>query len=89
MLPECENGGDTGQGSTAPWLGVSVGWSIIHTLKGCEFGSQSGHMPRLPPMGARVAGNQSMFPSHINVSLFLFLPSSLSKKSINISLSKD
>ena len=50
--------------------------------KGHRFDSRSGHMPRLlvqSPVGAHIRGNQSMFLSHIDVSLPSFPFHSLSK----------
>ena len=47
-----------------------------HTPKGCRFNSWSGHIPRLrvqSPVRAHTGDNQSMFLSHINVSLSLSL----------------
>ena len=64
------------------------GW-VAHLVRaspcmpaGCRFEPWSGHIPRLwvrTPVGACKGGNQSMFLSHIYVSLFLSLPSSFSK----------
>ena len=45
--------------------------------KGHRFNSRSGHIPRLQiwsPVRVRTKSNQSMFLSHINVSLLLSLP---------------
>ena len=76
-----------------PWLGGSVGWSMVLYPKRyrtfwigigpCRFDSWSGHIPRLQvrsPVRAHMGGNQLMFLSHIDVS---FSPV-LSLKSINI-----
>ena len=59
----------------------SVGWASSHKAKGHRFDSQSGHMQGLwvrYPVGVLLRGNQSMFFSHIDVSLPLFLPPLLS-----------
>ena len=48
--------------------------------KGFRFGSQTGHMPRLPARSlvwVRAGGNQSMSLPHIHVSLSLHLIPSL------------
>ena len=61
-----------------------VGWALSHKAKGRWFDSWSGHMPGLrlwSPVGTHTRGNQSMFLSHINVSLCL-LPLLLSLKKI-------
>ena len=53
------------------WLCGSVGASS-HKPKGCKFNSWSGHMPRLWVLSlvrVHLRGNQSVFPSHIDVSL--------------------
>ena len=65
--------------------GGSVGWEWSCTVKDHWFNSQSGHIPALwvwSPVGACMGGSQSMFLSHINVSLPFFLPAflCLSKK---------
>ena len=55
--------------------------TLSHKPKGCGFNSWSGHMPELwvqPRVQAHARGNQLMFLYHINVSLLLSLPSSLS-----------
>ena len=59
-----------------PWLGGSVGWSIVPYTKSCGFDSQSGNIPRSwvqSPVGECSRGNSSMFLSLINVSLPLSL----------------
>ena len=60
------------------WLGV------LRKVEGHRFGSWSGPMPGLQvwsPAGVRTGSNRSMFLSHTDVSLPLFLsPSHLSKK---------
>ena len=60
-----------------PGLCGSVGWASFCKLQGCWFNSRSGHMPGLQvssPVGVCEGGNQSMFLSHVIVSLPLFLP---------------
>ena len=60
----------------------SVGRASSHKAKGHQFDSQSGCLPRLLP----TRGNLSVFLSHINGSLPLFLPpfsSQKTKKQIN------
>ena len=61
----------------------TVGCVLSHKVKGCcWFDSWSGHMLGLwvqALVEAHVRGNQSMFLSHIDVSLPVFLPSALSK----------
>ena len=61
-----------------PWLVCgSDGWTSSCKPKGHRFNSRSGHIPRLQiwsPVRVRTKGNQSMFLSHINVSLLLSLP---------------
>ena len=62
------------------WCG-SVDWVQAYKLKGRRFYCQEGHMPGLQArssFGGHVRGKQSMFLSHINVSLPLFLPPFLS-----------
>ena len=57
------------------WCG-SVDWTLSHKAKGCWFDPQSGHMPGLwvqSPVGVCMISNQSVFMSHTNVSLPLFL----------------
>ena len=59
-----------------PWLGGSVGWSIVLCNKGCGFDSWSGHIPTLwvgSPVGACTGGNQLMFLSYTDGPLFLSL----------------
>ena len=59
----------------------SVGWASSCKPKDHGFNSQSGHMHGLgvwSPVGVHRRGNQSMFLSHIGVSLPLFLSPSLS-----------
>ena len=49
----------------------------VRKAKVRQFSSKSGHMSRLgfsPWLGVCTRGNRSMFLSHINVSLLLFLP---------------
>ena len=51
---------------------------LSHTPKGCWLNLQSGHIPRLwvqPPVGVCTIGNQSVFLSHIAVSLSHRCPS--------------
>ena len=67
------------------WCG-SGDWTLSHKLNGHWVNSQSGHMPRLqvqPPVTACGRGNQSMFLSHTDVSLPVFLLPSLKNKSKN------
>ena len=62
----------------SPNLCGSVGWVSPCKVKGPRSDSLSGHMPRLRVRslaGACTWGNLSMFLSHIDVSLPLFLPS--------------
>ena len=71
------------------WVAQLVGASSC-TPKGCRFDSQSGQIPRLwvqAPVGEHLGGNQSMFLSHIDVCLSLFLL--LSLKLINTSSDED
>ena len=59
----------------------SVGCGSSHKATGHQSASQSGHKPGLwvqTPIRVRAGGNQSMFCSHITVSLPLFLPPFLS-----------
>ena len=63
------------------WCG-SVDWVPACEPKGCQFNSQSGHMPRLQarsPVGGLVSGNQSTYLLRIDPSLPLSFPSPLSK----------
>ena len=51
---------------------ASVGWMLSHKAKGCRLDSRSAHVPGLQiqsPIRARTRGSQSMFLSHIIVSL--------------------
>ena len=60
-----------------------VGWVLSCKVKGHQFDSQSEHMLGLQVgslVGVCMEGNQSMFLSHIIVSLSLFFPPSLSLK---------
>ena len=44
----------------------SVGWRLVHTLKGCEFDSWSGHIPRLwvrSPVRLHARGSWLMSPA--------------------------
>ena len=55
----------------------SAGWASSHREKGCRFDSCPGYMPgfQVWSLGrAHTRGNRSMFLSHIDVSLSLFLP---------------
>ena len=66
------------------WHG-SVGWALSHKEKGCQFESQSEHMPGLHVwslVGMCMTSNWLMCLSHIDLSLHFFLssPISLSKK---------
>ena len=58
----------------------SVGWASSHKVKDPGFNPQSWHMPRMEVWSmdrAHTRGKQSMFLSHINVSLAFSLPYSL------------
>ena len=62
-------------------VALSVG-ALACKVKGHRFDSWSEHMPRLQvgcTVRKRTRGNQSMFPSHIQTSPSLCLPSPLSK----------
>ena len=64
------------------------GWKSSYKAKHCWFDSQLSHMPRLwvqSPVGVHTRGNQSMFLSHIDISL-LFLSSFLSLKQTQIKM---
>ena len=64
-----------------------------HKLKGREFDSPSGHVPKLwvqSPVGAHMGDNKFMFLSDIDVSLPPSLPLPLSLKAMKkMSLSED
>ena len=58
------------------WCG-SVGRALFREVKGCQFGSWSGHMPGSQfqsLVGVHTRGNRWMFLSHIGVSRPLLLP---------------
>ena len=68
-----------------PWLGGSVGWSIIPSTKRLWVQFQSGHIPRLRVqslVGAHMGSNQQMFLYHINVLFFPFSFFEINKKHI-------
>ena len=57
----------------------SFGWASSCKAKGLRFYSRSGHMPGLQvrsSVAEHMRGNGSMFLSHVDVSLLLFLPPS-------------
>ena len=64
-----------------PWPVAQLAGASSCTPKGCWFDSRSEHITRLQvwsPVRACTGGNRWMFLSHIDVSISLFLPSSLS-----------
>ena len=61
--------------------------ALSHKLKGHRFDSQPGYKPRLQVQSlvrAHMGGNQSMFLSHIDVSLSLSLSVSVSPGSLSL-----